>query len=276
MKKSSVLKYIEERELKEFAGGLEILTVSNIIFLIVWVLLLFLKYTIDESELVKTSKLDEKFTKIMQKILSDDGVVVRAIKTKELNAFNAGSKNLYYTLPLKKMLTDKELIAVLCHEYGHYEGKHMKKKITAYFCGDCIAAAVAVMVGTMMPGLSNFVAYLWTMAGVTTLYAVTQGRTHEYYADSYATKKGYGKELISALKKFDKYIRKMICEGLTKSECDTLVEMMHTFDEHPTLKKRITNILKTTKMGMLLATGKIRVAVKYLYKLRKKMAAAVN
>ena len=66
----------------------------------------------------------------------------------------------------------------------------------------------------------------------------------ENQTDNYAIQMGYGKDLVSIMKKFEKiYLKSMKnCTGM----CKIINAIDESIDEHPVLKKRIETILRKT------------------------------
>lgn len=191
--------------------------------------------------------LDKERTDKMREILKDDKVRVFWIKASQPNAFNIGTRSLYYTTYLRKMLTDKELESVLCHEYGHFVGKHMEKAVATDVSVGLLSGFIFSFIDlpAMIKTKLVIILTMITKAFASIGYNITFGRRHEYFSDSYAAKMGYKEELISSLHKIDKWVREKICKDLTKEECDDLLKNMNKWDEHPELKDRIDNILKS-------------------------------
>ena len=191
-----------------------------------------------------STTIDEDLSREIGEIVNDDRVKVRVVRVSEINAFNAGGTDLYMTSGLKKILNREEIKAVLLHEYGHYHGNHMTKQHTYNgFVNTGIAYFILSLNGPTPILYLLSLLLLKDIIGIgdilNTPYKVTVGRLHEYFADNYAKEHGYGPELISAHKKFDKYMRKAVCAGLTKQECSDFINRAHATDEHPTFDKRI-------------------------------------
>ncbi|NLE05667.1 MAG: M48 family metalloprotease [Crenarchaeota archaeon] len=84
--------------------------------------------------------IDQKRTKIVQKIINNnqEPIVHFVTGSPELNAYSDGSIHIYYTIPLERLCTERELIAVLLHEYGHYKEKHISHRYKTYLVSDLI------------------------------------------------------------------------------------------------------------------------------------------
>jgi len=192
---------------------------------------------------VMTRKRDDHFTEKIRNIVKDSDVNVYVLPSKkEPNAFNLGTRSLYYTPMLKKMLTDKEMIATLLHEYGHFKGKHVWKLQATK---SVIGISTSVLIGMVIPEKLKYYgvfAHLYILLVSIGLIGRTMGQSYEIQADSFASKLGYKKELGSALQKLEKHFRFKVCESLDKSECGTKMEKLADWDPDPLIKDRIKKI----------------------------------
>ena len=203
-------------------------------------------------------KYNEELTKEIQAITKFP-VEVYTLNVEEINAFHIGMKRIFITDGFMKMLNRKEIIAVLLHECGHYANMDVKKnvfmvdpfiKILSVF----VIAGLVLLMGPAGTGLGLYLS-IFFRGILKVIVALTLGRKMEYLADSFATEHGYGKEMVSALEKIEKYVRKKLCKKNTKSkECDGILKDIHRFDEHPEFWKRRLNInsedLKYTKKAL--------------------------
>lgn len=208
----------------------------------------------DPLKPIKHTVLHHNLTNKFRKIVEDDKVEIYYAKSKSLNAFMVGDHRLYITVPLMQVLEEREIISVLLHEWGHYKGGHIGKlNFTENIISiPLISALSSLMIQFGLPTvviMSLF--FRWFGKKITrNVVNVILGRKYEYYADSYAAKHGYGHDLINALKKIDTYFRDIICEDLSEEECKLTMNQGSLFDEHPSLKHRISNILKTKIIKM--------------------------
>lgn len=193
---------------------------------------------------------DKKRTKKLQEIVGRDDEPVVHFLTGDtiLNAFSDGSKHIYYSVPLEKMCTEDELIAVLLHEYGHYKEKHNIHRYKTYLFEELMFHSCMVGI-SLAVGIPIFRLVIFLMQLVLTdsqldhYYRKDFSHKHEYMADSYATKYGYGKDLISLFKKLEALEKKEICKLLSVSQCEAKLEELNKDAEHPTYQDRIKKIL---------------------------------
>jgi len=199
----------------------------------------------------KKAKDEPKLAKELQTILgSKQKWTVLSVPDRDPNAFTLGRNFMLITRGLYKMLDDDEVMAVLLHEAGHNAGHHIAKKLAAMgtfaaIAGQAMGAYIAATVMIpMLPMFAIFIFFLFLGKGMD-LYNVTIGRKHEYFADSYAAKFGYGDQLISALKKLDKWVNSEMKKRPCGPECKKQIELSEKMDEHPSIKDRIENIMNT-------------------------------
>jgi len=131
--------------------------------------------------------------------------------------------------------TEREKISILIHEYGH----------TTVIPQIQSAGALTIL---------SFIAYFIPVKWARPLVLVIMGlgiqlgliKANEFYADSYAVKQGYGRDLISLHKKGGKIIKSDSSADLTKAK--TLVKTMMWIDNklhiHPQLKDIIEMVKK--------------------------------
>ena len=77
------------------------------------------------------------------------------------------------------------------------------------------------------------------------IFKRTLGRRGERLADSFAVKYGYGDEMITALEKIHKWIDKITAKRPCGAMCKTIKKVGEATDEHPPLKKRVEDIMKS-------------------------------
>ena len=193
---------------------------------------------------IKSAKESKKHSEKLSKIVNKD-VKCYVIKDKVPNAFNAGGSNCYITKPLLKMLNEKETIAVLLHEYGHYQKLHIFKSLGIHISSSILIVTVFNMVAIILIGTPfGLLAVLSMLFGkkVASWYA----KTKEFEADEVAVKHGYGKAFMSGLKKLEKWTRSDVCKKLNKKECDLyFVELQSKSSTHPPFKDRYEKILES-------------------------------
>ena len=193
---------------------------------------------------IKSAKESKKHSEKLSKIVNKD-VKCYVIKDKVPNAFNAGGSNCYITKPLLKMLNEKETIAVLLHEYGHYQKLHIFKSLGIHISSSILIVTVFNMVSIILIGTPfGLLAVLSMLFGkkVAAWYA----KTKEFEADEVAVKHGYGKAFMSGLKKLEKWTRSDVCKKLNKKECDLyFVELQSNSSTHPPFKDRYEKILES-------------------------------
>ena len=172
-------------------------------------------------------------------------------RTTKANAFCTGMKKKTISLDdnLVNGFTTDEIVAVFAHEFAHARFKHILKTIPF-----AIASLVLTIagIGIILNFTQLFTAF--GFAGINYYFADTLlslviwpaglavstvsnylSRRHEYEADAFAARQGYGDALVSALKKLTK-------ESLSKVNPHPWIVM--TEYSHPTLSQRIAAIEK--------------------------------
>ncbi len=236
----------------------------------------FLSLYWDPIKPIKGTILHHNLTNKFRRIVEDDKVEIYYAKSKSINAFMVGDHRLFVTVPLMQMLDEREIISVLLHEWGHFKGGHVGKlSFTENIISiPLISAMSALMIQFGLPTIiitSLFFKWFGRKISRNTVNVIL-GRRYEYYADSYAAKYGYGQDLIHALRKIDEYFRDIICKDLSEEECQLTMSQGSLFDEHPSLKRRISNILKTkiVKMNKLIDDKSDTVNIKRAFFIIKK------
>ncbi len=79
-------------------------------------------------------------------------------------------------------VTGEELASVIAHELGHVALGHSRRRMIDFSGQNAIRAALAMVLGRILPGLGVFIANF-----LTTLLAARLSRTDEYEADAYAS-----------------------------------------------------------------------------------------
>lgn len=247
---STSKKYIEETVLTEGLSDLIWIPVLLASFLIILGKSMFIKGMLDMSK-----KLDIKKTELMKKLVNDEKVEVYRVEilNRTPNALSSRfSQKLYYTKTLEDILNPKEILALLCHAYGHYKGHHLlKQDVISYTIP---AAVAAFMIFLTNKGLTKWVTVLMYFLFSHNISQRISWSYQEYIADSYANKCGMGKELLSALHKIEIAQRNYFCKNLGKIDCDKAIEEAAKYQDHPTFENRIKKLTKTKEM-MSLATN---------------------
>jgi len=204
------------------------------------------------SQSVKTRKELTKYSTKISQIVQEQ-ITCYLVQDKTPNAFNAGGKTCYMTTALYNMLTDKEIISVFLHEYGHYQKLHIYKTASVHFSSSILILAVVDFASIVFLGLyfPAFVVILGLIFGrsVADWYA----KRNELEADEVAVKFGYRDEFISALKKLEAYTRKDVCKKLSKKDCESFFEDLQKNGTHPAFKDRYEHILSLPSVAKAIA-----------------------
>lgn len=213
-----------------------------------WIVPLFNKQTpLEEGELREAiSGFADKAGFRLDNIYVIDG----SRRSTKANAYFSGLGSrkrivLYDTL-IQQMTTD-EIVAVLAHEVGHYKHKHVLKGLILslpfnlllfYLLGltlksDLPALAIGGSAATFHLNAIVFFSLYTPVSSAFDLVGNMMSRRHEYQADAYAVRFGYGDHLVSSLKKLS-----------ATSLSNLMPHPLYVFFNysHPTLYQRIKNI----------------------------------
>lgn len=209
---------------------------------------LFNKQTpLKEGELKKSL---EDFVKKAGFKLDQLFVIDGSKRSTRANAYFAGfgpkKRVVLYDTLINDLETD-EITAVLAHEIGHYKHKHIiynfiigtvLTALTLYLLSifidsKLLAAALGVQLPSFHIGLIAFGLLYTPISEITGLINNLISRKFEYQADNFAKNYGYGKALISGLKKLSK-------NNLSNLTPHPLYVFYHY--SHPTLLQRYKNI----------------------------------
>jgi Zn-dependent protease with chaperone function len=213
-----------------------------------------------KSEL-STIPIDKNLTTKLNDILkSSKKFTVHIFKEKSPNAFCLFSPNIYITSGCQKMCTEKELLAICLHEAGHINDYHSWYRVFAMIgIGSLFHTILRVWIhentskDREAQTALDYNPYVWmielalTMQVTSVIIARAQGRGQEYYADSFATKYGYGDYLITGLRRVIEWSRKREGQRCTNKICKALIWLSEAMDEHPSLEDRVAKILEDKK-----------------------------
>lgn len=225
------------------------LVISLVLALIIIPLMrIFNKFTpLEDGELKdKLIGLCEKYGLKVKKIVVKDA----SRRTTKFNAFCTGLGK-FKTISLDDNLVnnfeDDEIVAVFAHEFAHARYKHIIKSLPFSLFRTLITFAVLGLLlnysGLCMAfgfdGVNYFFALQllsiisWPLTKLLDIVSNYISRKHEYQADAFAAKEGYGDKLIAALKRLSKEALSDINPHPVKVVLDY---------SHPTLSQRITAI----------------------------------
>jgi Zn-dependent protease with chaperone function len=230
----------------------------------VMVLFNFALFLIQSASMKDAFKVDTKLSKRINDILNTTEWKVHVVKEKQPNAFAINGPHVFVTTGLIKLATENELTAILLHEVYHTKFNHSYKQLAYKY--PLFYLCIFVAMPAAMAHSSLFIALvIFRIASLISdiPYKIIIGRMHENKADNYAIQFGYGKELVSILKKLGKiYLASMKeCTGV----CKAINAMDEAIDEHPPLKKRIEIVLrKTDELQSVATTKSVKSVVKFI------------
>lgn len=222
--------------------GVEIVIGGAIIQFIIYCIMLYR----ESSKMVDLSNENSKLTDKLTSIIGDGNVwKVRLIDTNYVNAFTYGGKNLYITSELFKLLTEREILAVMLHEAGHSSYNHLWKLQAIRQSGMASILYAIVVVSSFASGPIGVIAY-FTYRFYCMFIVNYWSRVQEFDADDFAIKYGYGKDLSDALKKLGKAHGNQL-GSCTSNWCKISRKMTILTSTHPELKDRIESALKKSE-----------------------------
>lgn len=239
-----------DKELDKIQEGAEIGIVLGLAALasLASLLVTFFTYVSMSSE-AKSMSVDKTLSNQINEILGSSKWRVHVLddgKQSQPNAFSLGfGKDIFITSSLVKMLTTREIIAVLLHEVYHSQAKHTVKGTFVKFpfvylmyvaIIASVSASVFLAVGLFL--LLNSIPEM--------MLNIFVSKKMEMNSDKFAIKYGYGKDLISALDKIENYIKtisksKPECTGVM---CKFVSKINNILSSHPEYNKRVENILE--------------------------------
>ena len=235
-------------------GTLAMLAIMVVIMLIVIPLMrIYNKFTpLADGELKdKLLALCAKYNITVRKIVVKDA----SRRTTTSNAFCTGLGN-RKTISLDDNLVNAyspdEITAVFAHEFAHAKYKHVARsfpfsvfRILVFFVSLAIVLNIPSLCTAFgFEGMNFFFAQMlsgviiWPLSVLLDIVGNYLSRKHEYQADAFAAKEGYGKDLISALKRLNK-------EALSGINPHPAMVVLNY--SHPTLSQRIDAIEKIEK-----------------------------
>jgi len=216
--------------------------------IIVPIMKIFNKFTpLEDGELKdKLLELCDKYNIRIKKVVVKDA----SRRTTRANAFCSGYGKLK-TISLDDNLVNEystdQIIAVFAHEFAHAKEKHILKSFP-FSCINTLLTFAALGLALNISGLYEAFGFsdinymfvtiitsylIWPLEKVFRIIGNYISRKHEYAADSFAAKEGYGDDLIAALKKLSK-------ESMSDINPHPAVVWLEY--SHPTLSQRITAI----------------------------------
>jgi STE24 endopeptidase len=211
---------------------------------------LFNKQTpLEEGELKSSIK---KFADKVGFKLDEIFVIDGSKRSTKANAYFSGfgaKKRIVLYDTLINDLEKNEIVAVLAHEIGHYQKKHvfinmilsllltgMTLFILSLFINNSgLSEALSVSIPSFHIGLIAFGILYSPISEITGILMNFISRKFEYQADDYAKNKFNGADLISSLKK----LSKNSLSNLTPHKASVFVHY-----SHPTLLQRVINLKK--------------------------------
>ena len=232
---------------------LALVLVLFLMLIIVPLMRIYNKFTpLEDGELKdKLLELCRKYDVTVRKIVVKDA----SRRTTKSNAFCTGfgkRKTISLDDNLVNNFSEDEIVSVFAHEFAHAKYKHTLKSLPLSIVSILLVFASMAFVLNVpqfylsfgFDGINYMFAQeildvcLWPVSTFISIVSNYFSRKHEYEADAFAAREGYGTDLIAALKKLHK-----------EAESDINPHPAKVFIDysHPTLSQRITAIEKEAK-----------------------------
>jgi len=222
------------------------------VFLSVFVVAFFPRFVelISQSSETRSAKVRRRIKELASKFgYSVDSIRILPSSGSNLaNAFQSGliGKNIkifiFETMLDRRKFKQRELEAVVAHELAHVHKKHVLKTVFGYLVIASAVMALFILLSLFAEAMNlSLLRELLAVGGpyialaIAFLATMWMMRGFEFEADSAAAEMGYAEDLISALRKIDRY-------NLTPSRVSKFIML---FSSHADLRSRIRNLRKT-------------------------------
>lgn len=244
------LQLIQEEELIEFdpLTGAAVIGTSYLIGSLAF-------FFLAVGSVTRALKVDKALSKRLNEILnSGNHWIVHLYPDKAPNAFALGmGRHVFITTGALTLLNKREVEAVILHEIHHNKNKDTYKSLAFKHSFFYLVSFLALSINSL--GLAIFT-FLLMLKVLSITNNRILGRNLEIKADRFAVEHGYGKELISALSKIDKYIKQLYSSKPCGKMCELERKISEMIDEHPSFKKRVEIILRESDKVLKIKTFK--------------------
>ena len=207
---------------------------------------------------------DEELKRQLLMLCEKYGIEVKKIvvrdasrRTTRANAFCTGltkKKTISLDDNLVKDYENDQIVAVFAHEFAHAKFSHILKSLPFSLAQTVLTIAMLGVIFHITPAFTAFgfegvqyyfaltllTLFTWPLEKCLGFVANRISRRHEYEADAFAAKEGYGEALISALKKLSK-------DSLSNLNPHPLIVDLEY--SHPTLSQRIDAVRKSEALS---------------------------
>jgi len=173
---------------------------------------------------------DENLESELTNIIGENNIKIYITSNESKIRAGASINEIFIHPHLIKTMTDREIMAVILHEYYHITNKHiLQKLIIDSFPVIAYMNFESWLIFLVLPQVTNLI------------LSKTYYRKFEHNADNLAYKHGYGKDLATALNKIN------IDLEFEKSKLSKVEKIIYKikkiFDVHPTIEKRIAKMV---------------------------------
>jgi Zn-dependent protease with chaperone function len=188
--------------------------------------------------------------------------LVRILDAEQPNGFCFGGigSSIFLTTELIKIMNEREVIAVCLHEIGHITNFDTVKSLGVFATSAGGAGFVGFTIFKNIEKQQNKISYgsmiLRFFGAAILIYLIMKtpglllGKIHEYRADRYSVQYGYGKDLITALNKLEKWIKeyKFKIYGTPTKFDKAMDKLSHFLDVHPETKDRVQQLFSDNEL----------------------------
>ena len=198
------------------------------------------------SVLYKKSVRLPKYEKKLTELIGGNWEV-RSLKVKTPTAFTAGDlKIIWVTEPLVKLLNERELMAILLH-HSHFQMdhrflKHIAFQYPLFYIFTYVLLTVTLPGGWLLQVILSALCFRLMLVSADLPYKYLTSEYHTRRADDFAIQHGYGDDLLSAVEKMEKTIKKL----KEKKECGVWCKAVNIINglmiKHPNLRQKVENM----------------------------------
>jgi len=232
------------------------------------------------KEVKSHSKIDPQLTDHFRKLMAEiepkrykkKNWTIRLIDNENkdnVDVFTFGGDDIFISSKAKKILTEREIDAVLLHETGHI--LHLDTLVDDIADGALGTVGLAVLffvlkkliniipVAELFGFICVFLTYLLTIEAPFSVRVAIFSKRAEYKADSVAIRHGYGNDLANALLKIERemkaYAKKNNIEiredvPCTTTMCRLIKKVKNIFSSHPETEDRIRKMKQPIKQKL--------------------------
>jgi len=214
------------------------------------------------SVLYKKSKNLPKYEKKLSELIGGKWEV-RSVNLKTPTVFTAGDlKIIWVTDPLIKLLSEREMIALLLH-HAHYQIdhrflKHIAFQYPLFYIFTYVLLTVTLPGGWLLQVILSALCFRLMLVFADLPYKYITREYHSRRADDFAIKYGYGEDLISAVDKMKEVIKKIKGRKKCGAFCKVVTTINDMLIKHPDLKDRVNSLAEKPDVYVAIKSGSFK------------------